>query len=73
MSSQALTTTWVVDAALFEPPATGTGGRSLSPRCTVTSVDRKAERVGGGDGDRGVGAGANLMRRHRHVGLAATA
>ncbi len=36
-ASQAFIATWVVDAALFDPPATGTGGKRESPSSTVTS------------------------------------
>jgi hypothetical protein len=41
-----LAATWVVEAALFEPPATITGGSSLSPICTVTcSILKPSERA----------------------------
>ena len=53
---------------VLEPPATGAGGRSLSPSSTGHLFERHAEPFGRGLGDDGVGAGADLMRRRSAPG-----
>ena len=58
-------------AVLLEPPATGTGGRSLSPSATFTSSTRRPEPLAAATmADDGVGAGADLVAGHLHRRLA---
>ena len=70
ISSHALAMTLVIDAVLFEPPATVTGGKSLSPNDDFDVLDLKAQAVGDGDRGDGIGAGADLVPRHFDRGLA---